>query len=208
MARPQEDPQIRINEILDAAEMLFYDRGYHQTMISDIVKKIGAAQGTFYYYFSSKEGIVEALINRHLTKFLSEIEAVTCSADISVPNKIEVMAKIMLDTIQYRQGLLLEFLYNDQYLHLMDKLFRQAKKLLTPYLLSIIEEGKRNRIFIVPYPKASSNAILAIIQCYVEALYEKESTEALQDQRVLAKHLIENSLGMPEGSLHISMWAT
>ena len=50
MARPQQDPQIRINEILDAAETLFYDHGYHQTMISDIVKKIGAAQGTFYYY--------------------------------------------------------------------------------------------------------------------------------------------------------------
>ena len=207
MARPQQDPQIRINEILDAAETLFYDHGYHQTMISDIVKKIGATQGTFYYYFSSKEGIVEALINRHLTNFLSEIDAVTCSADISVPHKIEVMAKIMLDTIQYKQGLLLEFLYNDQYLHLMDKLFRQAKKLLTPYLLTIIEEGKRNRIFVVPYPKAASNAILAIIQCYVEALYEKESTEALQDQRVLAKRLIENSLGMPEGSLHIAMWS-
>ena len=108
---------------------------------------------------------------------------------------------------EVQKGLLLEFLYNDQYLHLMVKLFRQAKKLLTPYLLTIIEEGKRNRIFVVPYPKAASNAILAIIQCYVEALYEKESTEALQDQRVLAKRLIENSLGMPEGSLHIAMWS-
>lgn len=208
MARPRQDPQIRINEILDAAETLFYDHGYHQTMISDIVKKIGAAQGTFYYYFSSKEEIVETLINRHLTKFLSEIDAVTCSVDISAAHKIEVMAKILLDTIQHRQGLLLEFLYNDQYLHLMNKWFRQAKKLLTPYLLSIIEEGKRNRIFIVPYPKASSNAILAIIQCYVEALYEKESTEALHDQRALTKRLIENSLGMQEGSLHIAMWST
>jgi AcrR family transcriptional regulator len=39
MARPTQDPQIRINAILDAAETLLYVRGYHQMMISDIVKK-------------------------------------------------------------------------------------------------------------------------------------------------------------------------
>ena len=38
MARPPQDPQIRINEILDAAEALFYERGYQPTLISDIVK--------------------------------------------------------------------------------------------------------------------------------------------------------------------------
>ncbi len=43
MARPPRDPQIRINEILDVAEALFYKRGYRTTMISDIVKKIGVA---------------------------------------------------------------------------------------------------------------------------------------------------------------------
>ncbi|MHC1762509.1 MAG: TetR/AcrR family transcriptional regulator [Negativicutes bacterium] len=205
MARPTQDPQIRINEILDAAETLFHERGYQPTMISDIVKKIGVAQGTFYYYFTSKEEIVDVLINRHLSKFRSEIDVVACSAEISLPNKIESMSNIMLNTIQGKQGLLLEFLYNDQYLHLMDKLFRQAKKLLTPYLLSVIEEGKRKQTFIVSYPKAASNAILSIIQCYVEAMYEKEATDVLEYQRTLAKRLIENSLGLTEGSLRISI---
>ena len=170
MARPPQDPQIRINELLDAAEILFYERGYQATMIRDIVKKIGVAQGTFYYYFSSKEEIVDSLINRHLSNFRSEIDAVACSADFSLPNKIELMSNIMFSTIHGKHGLLLEFLYNDQYLHLMDKLFRQAKKLLTPYLLSIIEEGKRAGMFIVVSPKAVLNSILSIIQCYVEAM--------------------------------------
>ena len=203
MARPPQDPQIRINEILDAAETLFHERGYQPTMISDIVKKIGVAQGTFYYYFSSKEEIVDALINRHLLKFRSDIDAVASSVDISLPRKIELMANIMLATIQGRQGLLLEFLYNDQYLHLMDKVFRQAKKLLTPYLLSVIEEGARKRIFCVPYPKAVVNSILAIIQCYVESMYEKEAVDVLEYQRKFAKRFIENALGVAEGTLQI-----
>lgn len=205
MARPPQDPQLRINEILDAAETLFFERGYQPTMISDIVKKVGVAQGTFYYYFSSKEEIVDALINRHLSKFRADIDVVANSGEISMPQKIELMANIMLATIQGRQGLLLEFLYNDQYLHLMDKVFRQAKKLLAPYLLSVIEEGTRNRIVSVPYPKAAASSMMSIIQCYVEAMYEKEAADVLDYQRTLAKRLIENSLGLKEGSLQISI---
>jgi hypothetical protein len=70
-----------------------------------------------------------------------------CLDDITLSRKIELMVNILFDTIHYKQGLLLDFLYNDQSLHLMDKLFRQAKKLLTPYLLNIIEEGNRKLIF-------------------------------------------------------------
>lgn len=205
MARPPQDPQIRINEILDAAETLFYERGYQFTMVSDIVKKVGVAQGTFYYYFSSKEQIVEALIDRHLSKFRTAIDEVAKSADISLPRKIELMANIMLATIQGKHGLLLEFLYNDQYLHLMDKVFRQAKKLLAPYLLSVIKEGVKKRIFIVSYPKAVTNSIMSIIQCYVEAIYEKETADHLEYQKEFAKHLIENALGLPEGGLQIEV---
>ncbi len=205
MARPPQDPQIRINEILDASETLFHERGYQSTMISDIVKKIGVSQGTFYYYFSSKEELVEALINRHLSKFRTAIDVVANSKDISLPRKIELMANILFATIQGKQGLLLEFLYNDQYLHLMDKVFRQAKKLLAPYLLSVIEEGERKQIFSVPYPKAVSNSIMSIIQCYVEAIYEKEAADILEYQKKFAKRLIENALGLPEGELHITV---
>ena len=46
---------------------------------------------------------------------------------------------------------------------------------------------------------------MSIIQCYVEAMYEKEATDVLDYQRTLAKRLIENSLGLTEGSLRISI---
>lgn len=205
MARSPQDPQIRITEILDTAETLFYERGYHQTMISDIVKKIGVAQGTFYYYFSSKEDIVEALINRHLSTFRGKIDKVANSDLLNSSHKIELMANIMFSTIHYKQGLLLEFLYNDQHMHLMDKLFRQAKKMLAPYLVDVIEKGNRESTFNVTYPKEAINYILAIIQCYAEAIYEKEATEVLVRQESLVKRLIENILGLPEGALQISV---
>ena len=54
MARPSQDPQVRITEILDDAENLFYEHGYHQTMVSDIVKKLAFRKGLFITSFLQK----------------------------------------------------------------------------------------------------------------------------------------------------------
>ena len=204
MARPPQDPQIRINEILDAAETLFYERGYQPTMISDIVKKIGVAQGTFYYYFSSKEEIIDALIKRHLAKFRTALEAAVNSADASLPRKIELITNIVLSSIKVKQVLLLEFLYNDRHLHLMDKVFRQTKKLLAPYLLSVIKEGANKHVFSVSHPKAVADTIISIIQCYVEAIYERETADFLEQKKAITRRLVENVLGLSEDKMELT----
>lgn len=52
----------RREEILAAARRLFMERGYAQTSVSDIVRAVGIAQGTFYLYFTSKRDLVLALV--------------------------------------------------------------------------------------------------------------------------------------------------
>ena len=43
-----KDPETRRSELINAAEELFLANGYEETAVSDIVRKIGVAQGTFY----------------------------------------------------------------------------------------------------------------------------------------------------------------
>jgi hypothetical protein len=113
------------------------------------------------------------------------------------------MAYILFHTVHYKQGLLLEFLYNDQYLHFMDKFFRQSKKLLTPTLFKIIEEGNKRKCFKVLDIESAVNYILSIIQCHVEAKYEKKSPQMLLSHLDIGKGLIEKILGVPERTLKI-----
>ena len=89
MARITKDSMVRMTEILDAAEELFYARGYHETAISDIVKSIGVAQGTFYYYFKSKDEILEALINRRISEFSHTLEQISASSTLNPLEKLE-----------------------------------------------------------------------------------------------------------------------
>lgn len=201
MARITKDPQVRMTEILDTAEELFYAKGYHETQISDIVKKIGVAQGTFYYYFKSKEEILEALINRQIQQVTFEMERLTSDTTLEPLRKLELFFETMLHTIHYKDGLLFEFLYNDRYLHLMDKLTRLGEEFVAPFMIRIIAEGQEKAVFHVSHPEVAQAFIGSIINCMFDAIYEKLPEELYAQYVEMAEALIEKTLGLPEHSL-------
>lgn len=49
--------------IVEAANRLFYHRGYNQTSFTDIAEAAGIPRGNFYYYFKSKDDILAAVID-------------------------------------------------------------------------------------------------------------------------------------------------
>ncbi|SMC33246.1 TetR/AcrR family transcriptional regulator [Sporomusa malonica] len=203
MARPSQDPQIRITEILNAAEPLFYSKGYHETAISDIAQKMGVAQGTIYYYFKSKEELLEALINRVLSDIMSQIKILIHSSNISSHNKMQVAIQTLFQSLYRDDGLVFEFLYNDRTIHILDKLARQGDQLFSPLLLEIIEEGNREHYFNAAHPQAVVNIVLSILDSLIEAIYKKVPAELLRYQFELAEDLIETALGVEKDTIHI-----
>ena len=78
MTRTVKEPDERRSELIATAQQLFYAKGYESTSVRDIVKAVGVAQGTFYYYFDSKTAVLEAAvaeIGAHLLANLQEIVA-------------------------------------------------------------------------------------------------------------------------------------
>jgi AcrR family transcriptional regulator len=61
--------------LLEAAETVFADQGYHEASIVKITERAGIGLGTFYLYFDSKQSIFEALVidlNRRVRHSMSE----------------------------------------------------------------------------------------------------------------------------------------
>ncbi len=204
MARITKDPQVRMAEILDTAEELFYAKGYHETQISDIVKKIGVAQGTFYYYFKSKEEILEALIARQIQGIANKVEQLVADKRLGPQRKLELVLKSMFRTIRYKDGLLFEFLYNDQYLHLMDKLVNKGKQIIAPCLTRVIEEGQAQGVFHVEHPAVAQVFVGNIMHSIFDAAYEKVSAAMYAHYLEIAAMLIEKTLGLAEHSLKLT----
>lgn len=50
-------------EIVAAADRLFYEGGYERTSFSDIADAVGMSRGNFYYHFRTKDAILDAVID-------------------------------------------------------------------------------------------------------------------------------------------------
>src|SRR5579859_7805854 len=71
--------------LLDAAEQVFGEVGYYEASISEITRRAGVAQGTFYIYFHSKLEIFTELV-----EYLGRrLRAATSAAIVGVPDRLE-----------------------------------------------------------------------------------------------------------------------
>lgn len=61
--------------ILDAAIEVITEKGLFNTSISDIVKRAGVAQGTFYLYFRSKNALIPAIAQNFISITMERMKA-------------------------------------------------------------------------------------------------------------------------------------
>lgn len=59
--------------ILDVAEKMFIEQGFDQTSIAQILDATQIAKGTLYYYFTSKEEIMDAIIERWIDRSFEQV---------------------------------------------------------------------------------------------------------------------------------------
>ena len=59
--------------ILDVAEKMFVEQGFDQTSIAQILDATQIAKGTLYYYFTSKEEIMDAIIERWIERSFEQV---------------------------------------------------------------------------------------------------------------------------------------
>jgi AcrR family transcriptional regulator len=62
---PMNDKTTR-DHIVEAADRLFYRQGYEHTSFSDIADVVQISRGNFYYYFKTKDEILDAVIEARL----------------------------------------------------------------------------------------------------------------------------------------------
>lgn len=69
--RRRLDPQVRRQELIEAAERLLKARG-PAIRVDDVVQEAGAAKGTFYLYFPTWDDLLETLRTRVFEAFLTQ----------------------------------------------------------------------------------------------------------------------------------------
>jgi AcrR family transcriptional regulator len=78
--------------IIEAAEELFSQHGYHNTQVMDIVKAVGMSAGTFYNYFKDKRDLFEQITSQNFESFRSRIKKLR--EPVNIWDRIDRLAKL------------------------------------------------------------------------------------------------------------------
>jgi AcrR family transcriptional regulator len=199
MARISKNPEIRRQEILSAAQQLFNERGYAGTSVEAIIKTINIAKGTFYYYFKTKQAILEALVEQIADELFEYFETVV-ACDLSSIDKLAIMLRGEKKQAQVNQ-VAMKAIHLRENRELQESINVACIHKLAPLIVQVLHQGFEEKIFSKKITLESLQLILAGSQFLLDSgLFEwpyeqrKQLLSALQELLEFATGAKPNSL--------------
>lgn len=218
MARTVKEYDERYNEFLNIGQRLFYQKGYAQTSVQDIIGEMGVAKGLFYYYFPSKTDLLDAIVERIGREALVALEPMIEDATLDAPTKLEqFFTQTQNWKLANREFLLdvMAVVYRDENTVLRMKIIEAMMPIVVPHLASILRQGVAEGVYSVEYPEECAEIVLEMTQGLASPIVKlllhrpgngETMAAALQtlERRVRAcERSIERVLGAAEGSISL-----
>jgi len=212
MQRIVKKHDVRRNELLDVAQMLFFKKGYDNTSVAAIIDEIGIAKGTFYHYFSSKEDLLDRIIERQVEKINLLIDEVLSNNRLNAVNKLnQVFILIGQYKVEKREVFIMmaKSLYSDSNIVLRDKIIKNRVKTVAKKISKIISQGITEGVFTTDSPDFTAEIIMQL-PAYLgeevaQLLNDKEHTgkkvKEMEKKFKAYENAVEKILGAQKGSI-------
>ena len=185
----------RYDEILSVSETLFTTKGYAKTTINDILEGVQISKGTLYYYFKSKEEIMDAVIMR-----MAENSKTASQKIADMPGLLanEKLLKVFTEQPGKNEAII-EQLHQDDNSAMHLKSLTETLLAISPAMAQIVQQGIDEGVYKTPYPRESFEILFTGAQFLLDpALFKWSAAE--QQQRVLAFiYVMETVLGTEKG---------
>ena len=182
----------RKGELLQIAYRLFLSQGYENTSVDEIIEAAGIAKGTFYYYFQSKEQMLEAVIGM-MIEAEAEVARQVLASGMPVPQKIVGIVSSVRPTQEERP--IEEALNRPENVLMHDKLQRQLLEDILPLLSKAVEEGVRDGLFACDHiPERVRMLLLLSCDLFDEGQYTEADVDVFID-------MMEKLLGAAPGTM-------
>lgn len=189
--------------ILASMQKLMAENKAQSASVNDIAKEAGISKGSIYYYFKSKDDIIEAVLERSYKKVLEESWQLTKNKGI---NALDKMGRLF-DICAYPH-LELQKKEIENYFHLQENSRLHQKFLiitvreLTPILREIIDQGINEKSLTCHYPEETAEIVLLIITWLLDPnVFPCEDDKRKRRLKALAL-MLEDSMNAPKGSFN------
>jgi AcrR family transcriptional regulator len=79
--RREKEKELYKNEMIDAAERVFYHNGFENSSMDEIAKESNFTKRTLYKYFASKDDLLFAVLNKGFIQFLTFMKSEISKTD-------------------------------------------------------------------------------------------------------------------------------
>lgn len=196
----------KYDKILDALSELLSDQNIQNISVSDIARKAGIGKGSIYYYFPSKEAILDALIQRSYEKPLQTAKTLASQTEISPFTRMAMIFQACHNSSSAflnQNGSAKNAVTTAQdmaFLH--QKYMNYLVSELKPVLTEIIKQGIELGEIQFEYPAALSEIVLIILAVKFDTSFLSSSADCSEETIKGLISLLEKGAGIPHGSLN------
>jgi len=206
----------RRTQFIQAAQELFYTKGYESTSINDIIEAVGVSKGAFYHHFESKQAVLIAVVDSLVAQSRKIIEPILNSTAL---NAIEKLNRIVRTSNSWKIGqrdqmlAVAKILYSDDNLHLRNRIDVETKQMKIAAFSQVLKQGVAEGVFDWDDLAEDHLAefVLAIMQTagetFIRLLLDPErpadAIDVVTNKFMAAQKIVERVLGAPAGSLSL-----
>ncbi len=199
--------------ILDKAERLFITRGYEKTSVNSIIASSGTSKGTFYYYFDSKETVLEEISDRLVDGMRIKMEYIYQNEDldpIALYNRLfEVLNEFKLENKELVLAVF-EYTNKSDNLFLRQKMMQRDLDDFKPLLAGVIEKGIKENAFHCDHPAETAEMFIRMTYTFSETMANIMIDENVENKKKeldfkmrFYESVFEKILGVPDDSLRM-----
>lgn len=186
--------------ILDSAEELMSVMSDSDITINHIAKNAGIGKGSIYYYFKSKEEILDAVILRGYKKALQEYFS-GMNSGLTALEKIRCLFEsIIKKKFRDKQDNLIIALHMRDNLMLHNKMKLTAIDVISPVLTDLLYQGIEEGTINSEMPEESAEMIVAVISFLFDTSVFPADEEKNHNKLKLLAKVLETCLQTAPGS--------
>ena len=202
MGRITKDPAVRRQELVLAACELIKEKGFEQVSVSDIVKKVGVAQGTFYYYFGTKYDMLDAVMDHYVQESVDMMEKVSGDNTLDPLEKLQAIISYTLKPDMCEKNFI-EYLHSDDNLIAHDKFMRKSFETTIPLITGVVEEGVALGMFKIRHPRETVELMVYMYGLLHDSLALTTDRDAYYRKIRVAEDIFARVLGIKDGGIRI-----
>lgn len=191
----------RKQEILIVAQKLFNTKGFQETSINDIMKTVGAAKGVFYYYFETKDQVLDTLVELNINEIVDGMVQVVSNPDLNATLKLKYMLREEFRVSTSRNDLN-NHLHNIKNVDMHQRIMVSMIEEIAPLFSQVVKQGILEGTFKTQYPLEVCEIVIAGVHFVSDLGIFHLSREQYIKRIKASEEIIEKALGVEEGGFN------